>query len=147
MNLFFRTLIFSALFIAGAVHAEADYLKDIKPVLKARCYACHGALKQKSSLRLDTVAAMRKGGQDGSVIDAVNSRLLAKISASDESERMPPEGAPLSAEEISKFKEWIATGAKAPSDEQPQSDPREHWAYKVPKRSGTDIDALLASRL
>ena len=31
-----------------------DYAKDIKPLLKERCYACHGALKQKAGLRLDT---------------------------------------------------------------------------------------------
>ena len=31
-----------------------DYLADIKPLLHERCYACHGALKQKKSLRLDT---------------------------------------------------------------------------------------------
>ena len=31
-----------------------DYVKQIRPILKARCYSCHGALKQKASLRLDT---------------------------------------------------------------------------------------------
>ena len=35
-----------------------DYAKDIKPLLKERCYACHGALKQKAGLRLDTVSAI-----------------------------------------------------------------------------------------
>ena len=30
---------------------EDTYLELIKPVLKARCYACHGALKQEADLR------------------------------------------------------------------------------------------------
>ena len=33
-----------------------EYLKQIKPVLTARCVACHGALKQEGGLRLDTAA-------------------------------------------------------------------------------------------
>ena len=28
-----------------------DYVRDVKPILKERCYACHGALKQESGLR------------------------------------------------------------------------------------------------
>ena len=41
---------------ASSETATPDYSKEIKPLLKARCYACHSALKQKSGLRLDTVA-------------------------------------------------------------------------------------------
>ena len=40
----------------------ADYLKDIKPLLHERCYACHGAVKHKGGLRLATAALMLKGG-------------------------------------------------------------------------------------
>src|SRR4051794_32406944 len=38
-----------------------DYLRDVKPLLSKHCYACHGALKQKAGLRLDTASMMRKG--------------------------------------------------------------------------------------
>ena len=38
-----------------------EIIQDIKPVLKERCYACHGVLKQESDLRLDTGAALRQG--------------------------------------------------------------------------------------
>ena len=45
--------------LAPAVAAEpVDYLRDIKPILRERCYACHGALKQKAKLRLDTAAGL-----------------------------------------------------------------------------------------
>ena len=42
-----------------------DYLRDVKPILSARCYACHGALRQKADLRLDTADLIRRGGKHG----------------------------------------------------------------------------------
>ena len=82
--------------------AEAvDYEKQIKPVLKVRCFSCHGALKQEGGLRLDTGKLIRKGGESGSAIAAGNpdeSFLIERISDPDESSRMPPEGKPLSSE-------------------------------------------------
>ena len=41
-----------------------DYLRQVKPILTQRCYACHGALKQKGGLRLDTGEAIRRGSKD-----------------------------------------------------------------------------------
>ena len=146
----------SVLLLAARAMAEPDYAKDIKPLLKSRCYACHGALKQKSGLRLDTVALMRKGGDSGDVVAPASSLLIERITATDKEERMPPEGAALSAEEIAKLKTWIAAGAPAPSDEKPQEDPRKHWAYQPPKAAievagdtarHSIIDSLLDARL
>ena len=45
-----------------------EYVRDVKPILKERCYACHGALKQESGLRLDTGNAIRQGGDGGSIV-------------------------------------------------------------------------------
>src|SRR4051812_5835763 len=75
-----------------------DYQSQIKPVLRERCFACHGALKQKGGLRLDTAAFALKGGDSGPAIapgDVAASLLLERVTAADESERMPPEGEPL----------------------------------------------------
>src|SRR6188768_214167 len=121
---------------ASGAFAETapDYAKDIRPLLKARCYACHGALKQKSGLRLDTVASMHKGSDDGDVIKTDASLLLARITAAKEDERMPPEGTRLTPEQITAFREWIAAGAPAPADDQPEPDPRAHWAFQPPQR-------------
>ena len=69
-------VVLCSLCMPSALPAEEqriDYLKDIKPVLQARCYACHGALKQKRGLRLDTVASMKKGGDSGAALVAGNS--------------------------------------------------------------------------
>ncbi len=137
-----------------------DYTKHIKPVLRERCYACHGVLKQEGGLRLDTAALAIKGGDSGPAIvasDLALSHLLQRVSATEESERMPPEGEPLKPTEIAAIRAWIAAGAKAPTDEKPERDPRDHWAFKAPVRlavpvvsdpvwSRNPIDAFIATK-
>ena len=123
--------------VCATTEAEKLYLEQVKPILTARCYACHGALKQEAGLRLDTAVSAIKGGDSGAAIKPQNvdgSLLIVRVSAQEESERMPPEGDPLSGEQISLIKTWVERGAKAPADEQPERDPRDHWAFRPPVR-------------
>ena len=116
---------------------RVDYLTQVKPVFRERCFACHGAFKQEGSLRLDTAALAIKGGDSGAAIkpgDADASLLLERVTANDEGERMPPEGEPLKPEQIAALREWISQQAEAPADEQPERDPLDHWAFKTPVR-------------
>ncbi|MCA9026776.1 MAG: DUF1553 domain-containing protein [Planctomycetaceae bacterium] len=108
-----------------------DYLKTIKPLLRERCYSCHGGLKQEAELRLDTVELMIEGGAIAQG-DPENSLLLARVSAANMAERMPPEheGEPLSAEQIELLRQWISNGAVGPADEKPEDDPSQHWAFQ-----------------
>lgn len=120
-----------------AADDRVDYLKQVKPILRKRCYACHGALKQEGGLRLGTAALAIKGGHSGTAIkpgDAAASLLLERVSATEEVERMLPEGEPLKPAQIAALKRWIAQQAVSPKDEQPERDPREHWAFKTPVR-------------
>src|SRR5438128_211116 len=133
-----RFMVYGVLFAVLSLEATAraepvDYLRDVKPILQQRCYACHGALKQKAGLRLDTAVAARKGSEGGGAViepgKPQESRLVELVTAA-EDERMPPkdQGTPLSTEEIDILKRWIASGAIGPEDEKPQTDPREHWS-------------------
>ncbi len=123
-----------------------DYLKSIKPVLKERCYACHGALKQKKNLRLDTAQQIIDSG----IIES--GELLKRLTASDPEERMPQEAAALHKEEIDAIRAWIANGNPVPVDELPQDDPASHWAFQrigrppVPAKDGNPIDAFLTAK-
>jgi hypothetical protein len=135
------------------------YLKKIKPVLRERCFACHGALKAESELRLDTAESAIRGGASGAAVSASKpeeSLLWQRITSKDDGDRMPPEGEPLKPDEIAAIREWIAAGAPVPADEVPESDPRSHWAFQTPVRpkvpNGTPaetnpIDAFLNARL
>jgi hypothetical protein len=114
-----------------------DYLRDVKPVLKERCYACHGALKQKAKLRLDTAVSIRKGGRDGPAVqpgDAAGSMLIDRVTDPDQSTRMPPQGKPLTEKQIALLKAWINQGAAVPAGEKPEEDPQRHWAFQRPLR-------------
>lgn len=136
---------------------EIDYARDIKPILHARCVACHGALRQKGGLRLDAAPLIRKGAKSGPVVvpgQSEESRLV-EIVREDESLRMPPkaDGAALSEKEIALIAAWIDQGAKAP-DEPIPGDPKEHWAFHPPVQAavpavqgagGNPIDAFLAA--
>src|SRR2546422_934453 len=45
------------------------YAKDIRPILEASCFRCHGGEdRPKGGLRLDSLEAALKGGEDGKVI-------------------------------------------------------------------------------
>ena len=125
-----------AAWVVTSTAEAADYLREVKPLLQRRCFSCHGAVKQKSKLRLDTAALIRKGGKDGPVIvpgNSLDSELIARLTAKDD-ERMPPEGEALTAREIALLRDWIDAGANAPANEKPQAHPRDHWAFKTPKR-------------
>lgn len=130
---------------ANATNAKI-YFEKVKPVLKERCYACHGALKQKKDLRIDTAQQ---------IIDAgivKSGELIKRLTAADAEERMPQEGPPLHAEEIEAIQEWIAAGMPVPVDEKPEDDPASHWAFQrierpvLPPHGKNDnaIDVLLA---
>jgi hypothetical protein len=162
---FWITIIISFLVIAlpGGLWADGvDYLKQIKPLLQERCYACHGALKQKKSLRLDTVAAMLKGSSNGPAIERGQpgqSRIIKRVTSADPDERMPPEheGQPFTIAQVKLLSDWIAAGAPAPKDEKGEPDPRAHWAFRECVRpplpavakhnwSKNPIDAFIAER-
>ena len=113
----------------GTAQNTIDNLVDVKPVLKQRCFACHGTLKQEADLRLDTVSAMR----DNEILGK-DSTLLMRITSLEHDVRMPPEGEPLKAHEITAITKWIAEGAVGPEDEQPEAAPKSHWAFQTIKR-------------
>ena len=161
----YRSGILLGLLCFGSVSAvsgadEVDYARQIKPIFAKKCYACHGALQQKSGLRLDTAALIRKGGDGGAALvpEKPEESLLWDILTGKDGRLMPPEGegTVLSADEIELVKRWIIQGGQGPADEQPQVDPRQYWSYQLPRRPAipavkhpewvrTPIDAFVAA--
>jgi len=131
--------------LPSPAQAQDDlYLDVIKPVLRARCYACHGTLKQAADLRLDTAASLKRLTEGGKLV-------LERVSAQDADLRMPPEGEPLTPVEINAIRQWIQNGAPAPPDETPEQSPDQHWAFKSPISpqllgKQEPIDELIATR-
>jgi hypothetical protein len=121
-----------------AAAAPVDYIREVKPILAARCTSCHGAIRQKANLRLDTAEFVRKGGDSGPALEpgkSSESLLIDRVTGADGVTRMPPEseGVALGKGEIAILRAWIDQGAKAPPEPTPEG-PRQHWAYQSPIR-------------
>ena len=77
----------------AAKQEGVTFAKDIRPLFEASCFRCHGEERQKGDLRLDSLEAVQKGGEDGKILVAGNSAkspLVAAISGLDEEHAMPP---------------------------------------------------------
>src|SRR6266566_2999978 len=96
------------------------YAADMKPIFDKSCIKCHGAEKQKGKLRLDSLAAALKGGEDKVVMpgDSAGSILVHNVAhLGDEDDYMPPPDnkdkiPPLTKEQIGLIRAWIDQGAK-----------------------------------
>jgi hypothetical protein len=95
---------------------DSFYTVRVAPLLESRCGGCHGARMQKAQLRLDSFAALMRGGRHGAVIQPghiKDSELFTRISLPlSDDKAMPPNGkTPLTADEVTVIRLWIAAGA------------------------------------
>ncbi|HEY4078693.1 MAG TPA: c-type cytochrome domain-containing protein [Rhizomicrobium sp.] len=95
--------------------ADSFYLQRVEPLLEAHCTGCHGTQRAKGGLRLDSLAAVLRGGKHGAVVAAnvKDSSLFERITLPMTDDRaMPPSGkTPLNKDEITVIGLWIASGA------------------------------------
>jgi len=162
-------LLIGALLLVPAWSAADDpaaglYERSIRPLLAAKCVRCHGPGKQQSGLRLDTARGALTGGDSGPALvpgKSVESLLWQAVTGANDVSKMPPEGDPLTADEIRLLREWIESGAAFPDDEVAADalpTHSDHWAFQpvrpVPPPAvqntawpRTAIDALILSRL
>ncbi len=115
--LFYLGLPLMALFgseLPPAADMRVDFDQHVKPILAAKCHACHGTKQQQSGLRLDMRQNALRGGDYGPVILAgksADSKLILRLVSGDGGMQMPPTG-PLAAEDIGVLRAWIDQGAE-----------------------------------
>lgn len=102
-----------------------DFGVEVKPILARHCFACHGPDQAESGLDLtdpQTVLDLTLDSGLHAVVagDPDASELLRRVRSTDELEKMPPEGEPLTPEEIAILERWIAQGAPWET----------HWAFR-----------------
>src|SRR5260221_6513229 len=128
---------------AAAEPASAEFFEtQIRPVLAASCFECHGAKKQESDVRLDSREGMLIGNSDGPVIvpgDADRSRLIKAVRRKGEI-KMPPEK-PLAEPAVEALATWIKAGAPWPEQkvaaaassaaELIAATAKRHWAFQT----------------
>src|SRR5262249_42416906 len=139
--------------------------KQVRPLLSAHCFKCHGPDKQRGDLRLDSRSGLMTGGQSGAVIvpgkpseslliDAINYRRLEM-----------PQNKRLSGKEVATLTEWVRVGAPWPGPAvvvQPRKpgfsvtdEDRKYWAFQPVRRPPTPrvegvthpIDAFVLEKL
>lgn len=107
-----------------AADPEVDFNRQIRPLLAKHCYSCHGPDQAESGLRLTDLESATKTVDSGEVAivpgDPQLSELIKRVTAEDESIRMPPEGDGLKPAEVEILTKWIAEGAEY----------TRHWSFQ-----------------
>lgn len=150
--------LFIATLWVGVLSAQGvDFVREVQPVLRKRCLACHGADRPQSGLRLDRREDALRGGYSGAVIkpgDSAGSKLFRMVSGR-EAAAMPPGGGRLPAAEIEILRKWLDEGAPWPdaaAESKVHSRTFSHWSFqplvKPALPPGTHpVDAFVEERL
>lgn len=163
-----ETLAATLAFAAWSAHAAPalTFEKDIRPILKANCFDCHGeGEKLKGGLDLRLRRLMLQGGENGPVIvpGKADRSALFKLTHSGE---MPKRDKKLTPGQVALIKRWINSGAKTARPEPAEmgqgsgitEEERAFWSFqpiqqpKMPEtrrkdRVRTPIDAFLISAM
>lgn len=123
------------LLFATSVSARADEIsfnRDIRPILSANCFACHGfdAKQRKADLRLDVAdsALMERDGHTAiKPGDLAKSEVWQRLISEDPDAVMPPPATKkkLTAEQKATIRKWIEQGAPY----------QKHWAFETPAKT------------
>lgn len=163
----------TSLTLTLAISADAQtvaFETDIRPILKAHCFQCHGEEKKlQGGLDLRLKKLIEKGAKSGPVLapgDHKASRLFEVVASGE----MPPKDElHLKPEEIALIARWIDSGAPTNAPE-PKGEPapgefiittaeRGHWAFQPIQRpvapslqnsefhAGNPIDAFIGRQL
>ena len=148
----------------------AFYEKQVLPILKEHCYKCHGGKKVRGGLRIDSHAALTKGGDLGPAVIAGkldDSPLVKAVRYRTEGMEMPPAGK-LPQAKIDVLVKWASMGLPfSPGNEGIVKEPikrgitdkdRDWWAYrplrrpavpvaKSPEWGRSPVDAFLLAKL
>jgi hypothetical protein len=106
-----------------ASNTTIDFEKEVFPLFEERCIECHQApqekngrlIKPKAGLRMDGLAHLMFGSDDGPILvpnHPSKSPLYNRVNLpSDDDDRMPPKGDPLTDDQKDLIRRWIGQGA------------------------------------
>ncbi|MBI3880432.1 MAG: PSD1 domain-containing protein [Verrucomicrobia bacterium] len=126
----------------AALKSSLTYERDIRPILKANCFQCHGeGEKLKGDLDVRLRHLIAKGGEHGAAIVAgkpEKSLLFTQVRDGE----MPKADKKLTKAEIETIRQWIASGAKTARPEPKElgkepyftEDERSYWFFQPVKR-------------
>ncbi len=102
---------------SSGLQSQSEFFETrVRPILINKCSTCHGPAQQQGGLRVDSLAALIKGGKSGPAIipkNAAGSLIVQAISYSHPTLQMPP-AAKLEKPQIDAITDWINNGATWP---------------------------------
>lgn len=124
--------------------ASEFFEKQVRPVLAARCFSCHGAQQQSSGLRVDSREALLQGGNRGAAVIPGDAKISLLARAVRHDGLKMPVGGKLTDEQIAAIEKWIEMGVPWPAGSAPVSTKagapgfyerirKEHWAFQPVK--------------
>jgi WD40 repeat protein len=124
--------------------AEPTYWRDVRPVLRKNCTACHNAkhvrdLDVSGGLALDTYDAVLKGGKERviQIGKGAESPLIKAVMTNDSEKRMPLAATPLAPETVALLRRWIDSGATEGT--KPANDPTTATTISPPRTRKLDV--------
>jgi cytochrome c len=123
--IFLGLITLSSIAFAGAPPTAAgktgEYATQVKPILEAGCYKCHGGTSHRGGLSMMTRVSLLKGGKHGSAIvpgDPTKSLMITLMKhegTGEDPTPMPPAPRPkLTDAQIETVEHWIKAGALIP---------------------------------
>jgi hypothetical protein len=117
-----RILLLAFILLVHAFHAYAtqakapqtDFSHEIVPLLREKCGNCHSGTQKEGAFSINTRESTLGGGESGPAViegKSKESELILRIASTDEFVRMPPEGEPLTSEQVDLLSRWIDEGA------------------------------------
>lgn len=101
-----------------AARAQAKFFEtEVRPILANRCFECHGEKKQKGGLRVDDIAFLKAGGDNGPALvpgKPEESPLIEAVRYGKVDFQMPPKKQ-LPAAEVAVLEKWVQLGAPWPA--------------------------------
>jgi hypothetical protein len=138
--------------------AEAFFENKIRPVLTGTCFRCHGGKKVRGGLRVDSRAALVRGGDRGPAFvpgDPERSLLVQAVRYAHPDIKMPPDKR-LPDAVAANLAAWVKQGAPWPTHAARAFGSKPHWAFVPVKKvdppfdptgwSDTPVDRFMAAK-
>lgn len=136
---------------AGQTGNAIDFQRQIRPLLAAKCWSCHGSEQRESGLRLDLRSGLVAGGDSGepAIVPGKSdqSHLIHLVQGREAGKWMPPdEKERLTKAEITLLAAWIDQGAPWPTSPGEATDAKDagaadaarvasdHWSFQPVRR-------------
>src|SRR5580693_2604913 len=81
--------------VSAQTDSKVDFGRDVLPLIRQNCIACHGPNVQMNNFRLDRRSTAMRGGTRSVIVpgSSASSRLYLRLSGDQFGKQMPPTGA------------------------------------------------------